>query len=113
MENGDPREEISRLENRIDELADAMARCRKIILFAQAAMVIGAIMIAATVFGLLTFDPTILIGGMTAVIGGIVVFGSNTRTLSDFAAALAAAETRRNQLIGVIDLRLVRGADVQ
>jgi hypothetical protein len=111
MEIGDPREEISRLETRIDDLADAIARCRKIILFAKAAMAIGGLLIVVTLFGLVTFDPTLLIGGMTAVIGGIVLFGSNTRTLSDFTAAAAAAEKRRNELIGIIDLRVVRGAD--
>jgi hypothetical protein len=110
MENGDAREEISRIEARIDDLADAMARCRKIILFAKVAMAIGGLLTVITVLGLVTFDPTLLVGGMTAVIGGIVLFGSNTRTMSDFSAAAAAAEKRRNELIGSIELRVVRGA---
>jgi hypothetical protein len=40
------------------------------------------------------------------VIGGIVVFGSNTST-SKQAAALKAAEAHRAELIGMIDLRPV------
>jgi hypothetical protein len=110
MENDDPREEISRLEARIDDLADAMTRCRKIILFAKAAMAIGGLLIVVTVLGVVTFDPTPLVGGMTAVIGGIVLFGSNSRTLNDFSAAAVAAEKRRNELIGSLELRAVRGA---
>ena len=111
MENGDPREEISRLETTIEDLGEAIARCRKIMLFAKAAMVIGGLLIAVVILGIVTFDPTLLIGGITAVIGGIVLFGSNTRTLSDFTEAAAAAEKRRNELIGVIDLRVVRSTD--
>ena len=109
--DSDPRDEISRLETKIDDLAEAVARCRKISLFAKAAMAVGGSLIVATVLGLVTFDPILLIGGITAVVGGIVLFGSNTRTLNDFSAAAAAAEKRRNELIGSIELRLVRSAD--
>ena len=53
------------------------------------------------------FDPTIMIGALAAVIGGIVFLGSNWSTLQQAIAALKAAETRQAELIGKIDLRVV------
>ena len=44
---------------------------------------------------------------MTAVIGGIVLLGSNRSTLEQSATALKAAEAQRAELIGRIDLRVV------
>jgi hypothetical protein len=43
------------------------------------------------------------------VLGGIVVFGSNSSTLEQAMAATRAAELRRSQMIGKIDLRVVGG----
>ena len=53
------------------------------------------------------FDPAVLIGSIAAVIGGTVVFGSNTSTLKQTAAVIKAAEAHRAELISQIDLRVV------
>lgn len=45
-----------------------------------------------------------------AVIGGAVIFGSNTSTSKQAAAAIKAAEALRAELIGMIDLRSVEEA---
>ena len=112
--DGEARAEIARLEDRIEELAAAIENCRKIMLASRIAMTAGGLLIGALVFGLIRFDALAMIAGVTAVIGGIVLLGSNNSTSQQATAALQAAEARRAELIGSIDLRLVgeeRGAD--
>jgi hypothetical protein len=101
----DPRDQIARLEARIEELTEVIESCRKLILFAKAAIVGGAMWLLAVVPGLITFNPIALIGATAAIIGGIVVFGSNTSTASQAAADIKAAEARRAELIGKMNLR--------
>lgn len=106
-DHGDLREEIVRLEAEIDELTGVVERSRKVSLIAKIALVAGAIGLLASTVGAISFDPVALIGAIAAVIGGIVVFGSNTSTSKQAAARIKAAEARRAELIGMIDLRPV------
>jgi len=62
-------------------------------------------LILATIIGAVGFDPTILIGAIAAVIGGTVVFGSNTRKQTS--ADMKAAEAHRTELISTMDLKVV------
>jgi hypothetical protein len=105
--HGDLRKEIVRLEAEIDELTGVVERSRKVSLIAKIALVAGAIGLLASTIGAISFDPVALIGAIAAVIGGIVVFGSNTSTSKQAAARIKAAEARRAKLIGMIDLRPV------
>jgi hypothetical protein len=107
MDDGDPRDEIVRLEARIEQLAGVIESCRKIIAVSRAAIVVGAILLVAIMTGLLRLDPTMMIAAIAAVIGGIVLLGSNSRTSDDAVAALQTAEAHRTELIGAIDLQLV------
>jgi hypothetical protein len=111
MSDGNLREQISRLEERIEQLADIIERCRKLMLFSKAAIAIGGLLIVAMMFGGIRFDPAAMIGAMTAVIGGTVLLGSNSSTSQQTAAALKAAEDQRTELIGMIDLRVVGEGD--
>jgi hypothetical protein len=65
----------------------------------------------AFTFGAIRFDSVAMIGAISAVIGGTVVFGSNTSTSKQGAADIKAAEARRAKLIGKINLRLVGEAE--
>jgi hypothetical protein len=105
--HGDLRKEILRLEAEIDELTGVIERSRKVGLIAKIALVAGAIGLLASTVGAIRFDPVALIGAIAAVIGGIVVFGSNTSTSKQAAARIKAAEARRAELIGMIDPRPV------
>jgi len=67
----------------------------------------------ATIIGAVGFDPTILIGAIAAVIGGTVVFGSNTSTLKQTSADMKAAEAHRTELISRMDLRVVGDRKVE
>ncbi len=77
MVDGDLRDQIARLESDIEQLAESLERCRKAMLLSKVAIGAGAICILAYFLGPIRFDPTILIGALAAIIGGVVVFGSN------------------------------------
>ena len=76
MDNvGELREEILQIEAEIEELAERIERCRKIILLAKAAAIAGGVLILAIIIGAIKFDPTVMTGAIGAVVGGMVVFG--------------------------------------
>src|SRR2546429_9275870 len=80
MTECDPHDEILRLETEIEKLTEVIASCRKVVLASKIAIAAGGICLFALIVGVITFDPLTLIGAIAAVIGGIVVFGSNTST---------------------------------
>jgi len=108
-EDGDLREEIVRLEADIEKFAETIESCRKLILAAKGAVALAAISIVAALVGAINLDPAVVIGAFGVVLGGFVVFGSNTSTLEQAKAATRAAELRRSELIGQIDLHVVGG----
>ncbi len=105
--NGDPRNEIARLETRLDEIADALGRCRKFRLAAQIAMTGGGVWLAAAITGLAGFDPVAMMAAIAGLIGGIVMYGSNSTTAEELTVEMKDAEARRAALIGALDLRVV------
>src|SRR6266513_2671536 len=107
MSDGDPRTEILRLEAKIEELTELIERCRKIILISKIAVAIGGIWPLGLAIGLMRFDPVTMIGAIAVIIGGTVVFGSNTSTAKQTAAAAEAAEALRAELIGKMNLTVV------
>jgi hypothetical protein len=106
-DDGDLRGEIVRLEADIEQFAETIESCRKLMLIAKAAMALAALLVLGAVLGAIALDPAVLIAAFGIVLGGIVVFGSNTSTLEQAVAATKAAELRRSELIGQIDLRVV------
>jgi hypothetical protein len=107
MNDGDPHAQIAQLEAEIEALAAASERCRKIGLAARAAMAVGGVWLMAILVGAIRPEGMALVGATTAILGGIVTFGSNTGTARQTAAAMQAAETRRAELIDRMALRLV------
>jgi hypothetical protein len=103
----DRREEIARLEDEIENLADALERCRKIGIAAKVAMAAGLAALISVPIGLVTLAPLVLVVAITAAIGGLVAYGSNVSTERQAMAELKAAEVFRAQLIEASDLRLV------
>jgi hypothetical protein len=99
--------EIERLEEKIEELAGRQESCRKFILAARVAIIAGAVALVALLFGLIRFDPTVMVGAVAALLGGIVVYGSNGSTAKETAVELAKAEIDRATLIDGIALREV------
>jgi hypothetical protein len=101
------REDIALLEARIERLADARERCRKISLVAKIAIAAGAIWTLLTLVTLLPFYPSTFFGSLAAMIGGTVLLGSNKTTWEDTEAALREAEGARATIIGRMELRVV------
>ena len=107
MSEAELHDRIEELEARIEDLADLAARCRRVIAFAKVVMAAGAVLLAAAVLDPARFGPTALIGAIAAVLGGIVVFGSNRSTLERANADLQCAEAERAEMIGRTALRVV------
>ena len=105
--DGDLSDQISRIESDIERLAKTLDGCRKAILLSKVAIAAGGMWILAYFLGAIRFDPTTVIGAIAAVIGGVVFFGSNSSTSKQATAAMKAAETRRAELIDMIDPRAV------
>lgn len=105
--DGDARDEIVRLEAHIEELAAKIESCRKFILAARVATWGGGIVLALVLLGAIRADPATMAGASAALLGGIVVWGSNNSTANEARKELAAAEARRAALIETIDLRAI------
>ena len=107
MPDDDPTDEISLLEERLEELAEVSERCRKIILVSKAAIAGGAALLLVMILGVFGSSQVAALGSIAAVLGGIVSLGSNVSTLRQTMDAISAAEALRSDLIGRIDLRVV------
>ena len=113
MTDDDPTDEISEIEARIEELAEIAERCRKVILASKIAIGGGPVLLLLAMLGLLGTGQAAALGSIALVLGGIVSLGSNVSTLRQTEGAIAAAEARRSELIGRIDLRLVADAPMK
>lgn len=103
----DPREQIARLEARIEELVAKIENCRKFILAARVALALGGLVLVATMVGAIAPDAAGLTAAIVGVLGGFVLLGSNGSTAKEAADQMVAAEAQRAALIGAIDLRVV------
>jgi hypothetical protein len=113
MPEEDPTDEISLIEERLEELAEVSERCRKIILVSKAAIAGGVALLLVTMLGLFGSSQVAALGSIAAVLGGIVSLGSNVSTLRQTTDAISAAEALRSDLIGRIDLRVVGDAPMK
>jgi hypothetical protein len=102
-----PHSEIARLEERIEELALKLEGCRKYAGAALTSMGLGAVLFVAGLSGVMQLDAVTMMAAGAAVLGGIVLSGSNRSTTLEVQAQLAEAEAERAALIGQIDLRVV------
>jgi len=103
----EPHSEIAALEERIEELAMRLEICRKYSGAALAAMGLGVVLLGAGLTGVIPLDAVTLLAAAAALMGGIVLAGSNRSTRHELQAELAEAEAERRALIGEIDLRVV------
>jgi|SRR5215475_13705589 len=107
MSDDDLHDQIERLESDIEKLAKTLDGCRKAMLLSKVAIAAGGIWIFAYLVGAIGFEPATMIGALAAIIGGVVIFGSNSSTSKQTTAALKAAEIRRAELIDIINPRAV------
>jgi hypothetical protein len=109
MTEDDVRDQIARLETRIEELADRIEWCGKIMMAARGAIAVGSVMIVAMLAGVIRVDGLPILASLTLLLGGLVTLGSNSSTRDEATTALKAAEAERSALIGSIELRVVGG----
>jgi hypothetical protein len=107
LENGDPHEEIVRLEEHIEELAAKIESCRKFILASRIAVAGGGVVLAAMLVGAIWSDLEPMAAAVSFLLGGIVVWGSNSSTAKQATKELAAAESERAALIECINPRII------
>src|SRR5690349_12903021 len=107
MADDDLRDQISRIEIDIEESATTLEGCRKAMLLSKVAVAAGIISLAAYLLGAIWLNSVAVIGAMAAVIGGVVVFGSNLTTSRQATSAMAALERHRAELIDTINLRTI------
>ena len=100
-------DDIALIEARIEELGEAIERCRKLSLAARIAIGAGAVWIVLTLVGVIPFYPITMVGALAAVLGGIVLLGSNATTWTQHEEALHKSEALRAELIGRIEMRVV------
>ena len=101
------RNEIERLEERIEALRLSVTRCRKISIAAKAAIAGGFAWLALTFLLIAPFWPSLFFGAIAAVIGGIVLLGSNATTWNETEASLMKTDAARRALIDGIELTTV------
>lgn len=107
MSDNNFHDDIGQLEAHIEALTESIERCRKISFAAKLAVAAGAVWFALVLFWIVAFDPTAFVAALTAVLGGIVLLGSNATTWAQTETALHAAEATRAALIGTMELRVV------
>ena len=94
-------------EERIEEVAAKIESCRKFILASQIAVAGGGLVLAAMLVGAIHSDLGPMAAAVASLLGGIVVWGSNTSTAKEAAKELATAEADRAALIEMIDPRVI------
>ena len=114
--SGDPHDEVVRLEERIEDIAEKIESCRKFILASRIAVAGGVLVLGGMLFGAIHFDLGIMAAAVAALLGGIVVWGSNRSTAKQAAKELALAESDRSLLIGnmaLCDVTPMRGFTIE
>jgi hypothetical protein len=107
MRGENAREAITRLEDEIERLMLQRERCRKLSLAAKIAVAAGFAWLALTLVGFVYFWPSLFLASLAAIIGGIVLLGSNATTWEQTDEAIEKANAARAQLISAIELRVV------
>lgn len=105
--DADFRDDIARLEERIESLNESIERCRKLAFAAKSAIGAGLAWIVLTLALVIPYVPYMTVAAMAAAIGGVVLLGSNATTWTQMETARQAAETMRAEMIEGLELRTV------
>ncbi|HEY5206022.1 MAG TPA: hypothetical protein VIJ63_15665 [Roseiarcus sp.] len=97
-------DEIERLELRIEELREAIARSRRLRLVGLASAVAGPALIVGFVLGFVDYAPTRVIVALALAMGGMVLMGSSRSSTEELQRALKQAEAERVAAIDALEL---------
>jgi len=95
--SADPHEEIVRLEEHVEELAAKI----------EIAVAGGGLILAAMLVGVIRSDLGLMAAAVSLLLGGIVVWGSNSSTAKEAAKEIATMESERAALIEHINPRVI------
>jgi hypothetical protein len=98
-------EDVSQLEQEIEQLASTVENCRRIVLLSKVMIGFGFAWLVALVLGAISFGRLSVLSAISMVVFGIVAYGSNLSTLRQSQAALREVEARRAMLIASMDLQ--------
>jgi hypothetical protein len=101
-------QQIDDLEAEIDALSDAAERCRKSIIVAKVAVIVGIVLFAISLLGLVRSDGTILVIGIAVAIAGIGLFGSSRGSMDQSVEKIRVREARRAEMIDGMKLQVVQ-----
>jgi hypothetical protein len=102
-------DEIERLELRIEELAEAIRRSRRLRLAGRASAALGPLLILGFALGAVDYSPTRMIAALALAIGGIVLMGSSRSSTEELERSLKQAEAERIAAIDALNLVHVDG----
>ena len=103
----DAHDDIETLETRIESLSESIERCRRMGLIAKLTIAGGFAWLGLLLVGVIPFAPTGFVVATAAVIGGTVLFGSNSSTQKQHEAMRQEADAMRTELIEQLELRPV------
>ena len=99
-----PAERIELLEERIDELRDAIRRSRRLAAAGRACLFAGAALVVCLVLGFAAFTQLRMIVGITVALGGLVLMGSSIGSTRQLERSLKLTEDERNAAIDALEL---------
>ena len=105
MDQADLRNQIARLEQRLEELSAALEKSRKAILASKVSIAGGGLLMLALVLGIVSAQPLAIVVSIAAILGGIVGFGANVSTARQDRAAMEAVAATRTDLISRLEMR--------
>jgi hypothetical protein len=97
-------DEIERLEIRIEELRERIARSRRLRLVGLASAVTGPALIVAFILSLVDSNPARVLVAFALAIGGMVLMGSSRSSTEELERDLKQAEGERMAAIDALQL---------
>jgi len=100
-------EQIGQIEDRLEDLLEIAAGCRKAMMASKVLMIGGTLAILAAILGAFRENSIALFAGLASFIGGIVWFGANRSTLLQAQAKIRRFNEARAELIARLPMRTI------
>lgn len=98
---------IAQIESEIFDLADRAENCRKVMIAARVGIIGGGAALAAFIFGILRFDGLVFVVAITAILVGIVTYGSNKSTREQLLEQITQLKATRTAMIDSVRMETV------
>jgi hypothetical protein len=92
-------DEIEHLDVRIADLRDSVRRSHRLILAGRAGIVLGLVIFAGLLVGVVDFAPARMVVVIALAIGGVVLTGSSRSSTEELERALRLVEAERKAAI--------------